>query len=181
MKIDQLEAQKQDLVNRNELLVAEKESIRIDFEEQRKRHQEELSRLELQINEQKARAARYYQVIVKQGKQDEGLDDNQLAKEFRELRYKVDNFVRNFCQAKKVGPQSRHAPWPWLRDWNRNSQEMRIHLATGGIFETLYREIFTKPLFGTEPVLDKYLALFESTARKSDGGKRKSQIPDVVA
>jgi len=79
--------------------------------------------------------------------------------------------VPNFCQAKKVGPQNRSGQWhkSWLQNWNRQPPEMRVHLAMGGIFETLYYEIFTKALFGAEAGLNRGLASFESAARKSDG------------
>jgi len=182
--IEQLQAERQDLINQNKQLAAEKESVRTASEEERKRHHEELSRMEHQINEQKAKAARYYQVIVKQGRQEEGLDDQQLAKEFRELRYKADNLVRNFYQAKKLVPHNPIDPeWhkEWLAPWNKTGSEMRNYLAMAGIFETLYNEMFTRLHFGVEPTLNEGLACFESHAGKSEGGKRTARSPSVCS
>jgi hypothetical protein len=182
-----LQAERQSLIDRVKELQAQNTSIETAVEEEQKRcqeilaeersrHQQAISQMEFQLKEQKTKAQRFYQIILKQGSEDGAINESQLAKDFREMYYSVNNLVRSYYQTKKPGRpgtilDDRHWYQNWIEGWISETPEMRNHLAMAGVFSTLHKEIFSVLLFGVEPQRQVDLASFESRARDCKEGE----------
>lgn len=195
--IRQLQDERKSLINQTIELEAKNNSIEsavMDeqkrcqeiLEEERSRHQQVILQLEYQLKEQKTKAQRFYQIILNQGTDDGVINESQLAKEFREMYYGVNNLVRSYYQLPKAGrpgPTSADHDWhkDWIGSWNLDTPEMRNHFAMAGIFSILYKMIFKVMLFGAEAQMEGSLASFESHARDCQEGKVIPQFIRVDA
>ena len=167
--IFQLQPERAKLTAENEKL---KESLQLS-EAQRSSLEGEIQARDKKVNEldllrhkSQTEVKQLRTIIFKGGTPNIGPSDNEIRSEFCSIRNSILKIARDYYQASEVSlrhstttPGQRQRQW--LGHWNQLITEHRNYRVQGAIFNTIFDQMFSKPVFGAHQVSEESLRKFE--------------------